>query len=53
LAHYFGLRGVAVALIAGEIVIASGVLRSSLRFLGDTWRGFLESLWSVPKISDK
>jgi len=52
LAHHFGLRGVAVALIAGEAVIASGVLRSSLLFLGDSWGGFLESLWSLPKIRD-
>jgi O-antigen/teichoic acid export membrane protein len=52
LAHHFGLRGVAVALIAGEMVIASGVLRSSLRFLGDTWGGFLGGLGSVPKIRE-
>lgn len=50
LAHHFGLRGVAVALIAGEIVIASGVLRSSLKFLGDTFGSFMKSMVSVPKI---
>ncbi len=49
LAKTFGLRGVAVALIGGEMVIASIVLRSSLNFLGDTMSGFLASLISLPK----
>jgi O-antigen/teichoic acid export membrane protein len=49
LAHHYGLRGVAAALIGGEIVIASFVLRFSLRFLGDTMKGFWESMWSVPR----
>jgi O-antigen/teichoic acid export membrane protein len=49
LAHQYGLRGVAAALIGGEIVIASFVLRFSLRFLGDTMKGFWESMWSVPR----
>lgn len=50
LAHPFGLRGVAVALIAGEILIASTVLRTSLKFLGDTFGGFARSMFTVPKL---
>jgi O-antigen/teichoic acid export membrane protein len=49
LASPFGLRGVAVALIGGEIVIASIVLQSSLNFLGDTMGGFWRSMFSVPR----
>ena len=50
LAGRFGLRGVAVALIAGEAVIAATVLRASLRFLGDTFGGFVRSLFSLPRL---
>jgi O-antigen/teichoic acid export membrane protein len=49
LAHRYGLRGVAVALIGGEIAIASFVLRFSLHFLGDTMAGFWGSMFSVPR----
>jgi hypothetical protein len=49
LAHHYGLRGVAAALIGGEILIASFVLRFSLRFLGDTMAGFWGSMFSVPR----
>jgi len=48
MAHLFGLRGVAVALIAGEAFMAVNVLRTSLRFLGDTLGGFVHSLFQVP-----
>ncbi len=50
LAHRFGLRGVAVALIVGEIVIASTILRSSLAFLGDTFGGFAKALFTMPRL---
>jgi O-antigen/teichoic acid export membrane protein len=46
----FGLRGVAVALIGGEIFMAAIVLRSSLSFLGDTFSGFTRSLFSIPRL---
>jgi len=49
LAHSFGLRGVAYALIGGEIFMASNVLRSSLKFLGDTFSGFTSSMLSLPR----
>jgi O-antigen/teichoic acid export membrane protein len=49
MAHFFGLRGVAVALIAGEAFMAASVLRTSLRFLGDTPGGFVSSLFRLPK----
>jgi O-antigen/teichoic acid export membrane protein len=50
MAHYFGLRGVAVALIGGEIFMAAHVLRASLKFLGDTMGGFAQGMISVPKL---
>jgi O-antigen/teichoic acid export membrane protein len=50
LATHFGLRGVAVALIGGEIFMALIVLRSSLRFLGDTFGSFARSLFSLPSL---
>ena len=49
MAHLFGLRGVAVALIGGEVFMAVNVLRTSLRFLGDTLGGFASSLFRLPK----
>ncbi len=49
MAHYFGLRGVAYALIGGEIFMASNVLRASLKFLGDTFSGFTTSMLSIPR----
>jgi O-antigen/teichoic acid export membrane protein len=50
LAPHLGLRGVAVALIGGEIFMAASVLRSSLKFLGDTFREFFSSMFSMPKL---
>jgi O-antigen/teichoic acid export membrane protein len=50
MAHLFGLRGVAIALIAGEAFMAVHVLRTSLRFLGDTLGGFASSLFHLPKL---
>lgn len=50
MAHLYGLRGVAIALIAGEAFMAVSVLRTSLRFLGDTLGGFAASLFRVPKL---
>jgi O-antigen/teichoic acid export membrane protein len=47
-AQHLGLRGVALALIGGEIFMALIVLNSSLRFLGDTFMGFAKSMISVP-----
>ena len=51
LASFFGLRGVAVALIAGEIFMALNVLRNSLEFLGDTFGDFTRSMFSIPKLT--
>ena len=55
LAKAFGLRGAAIALLAGEAVMAASVLRSSLRFLGDTFAGFAEAMVTLPRsgIRDK
>ena len=50
LAQYFGLRGAALALIAGEVFMAASVLRSSLRFLGDNFGDFARSMFSIPKM---
>jgi O-antigen/teichoic acid export membrane protein len=50
LAGIFGLHGVAVALMAGEIFMAAHVLRASLAFLGDTFSGFFGSMLSIPRI---
>jgi len=50
LAEHFGLRGAALALIVGEIFMACSVMRSSLRFLGDTFAGFARSMFSVPRL---
>jgi O-antigen/teichoic acid export membrane protein len=50
LAAHFGLRGVAFALIAGEVFMALIVLRSSLNFLGDTFGAFMRSLFSLPRL---
>jgi O-antigen/teichoic acid export membrane protein len=49
----FGLRGAAVALIGGELFMASSVLRSSLKFLGDTFGGFLRSMFSMPTMKHR
>ncbi len=50
LATKFGLHGVAVALMAGEIFMAVHVLRASLAFLGDTFSGFTAALFSIPRL---
>jgi O-antigen/teichoic acid export membrane protein len=50
LARSSGLRGVAVALIGGEILMALIVLRSSLRFLDDSFGAFARSLFSLPRL---
>jgi len=53
LAHTFGLRGVAVALLGGEVFMAVNVLHNSLQFLGDTFGGFFRSMLSVPTLSSR
>jgi O-antigen/teichoic acid export membrane protein len=51
MAHFFGLRGVAAALIGGEAFMAANVLRNSLKFLGDTFSGFFRSIFTIPKLN--
>lgn len=46
----FGLRGTAVAVIAGEIFMSAYVLQASLSFLGDTLKGFLAGMFAVPRL---
>ena len=50
LCHWIGLRGAAIALIAGEAFMSIFVLRASLKFLGDTLGGFVGSLFTLPKL---
>jgi O-antigen/teichoic acid export membrane protein len=50
LSRHFGLRGAAAALIVCEMVLATTVLRTSLRFLGDNFGDFARSMFSVPKL---
>jgi O-antigen/teichoic acid export membrane protein len=50
LAHAYGIRGAAVALIGAEIFMSAFVLRASLAFLGDTFTGFMRSMFSIPKL---
>lgn len=50
LAYPLGLHGVALALIAGEALMAATVLRASLRFLQDTPSGFARSLFRLPRL---
>lgn len=46
----FGLRGAAVATIAGEIYMAVHVVRASLKFLGDNLPDFVRSMFSFPRL---
>ena len=46
----FGLRGAAVAVIAGEIFMSAYVLRASLSFLGDTLSGFVSGMFALPNL---
>ena len=50
LCHWIGLRGAAIALIGGEAFMSAFVLRASLRFLGDTFAGFVGSMFTVPRL---
>jgi O-antigen/teichoic acid export membrane protein len=43
------LRGVALSLILGDLIMAAVVLKQSLEILNDTWGGFLGSMLSVPQ----
>ena len=46
----FGLRGAAVAAIAGEIYMSAYTLQASLHFLGDTFQGFMAGMVAVPRL---
>jgi O-antigen/teichoic acid export membrane protein len=50
LVKYFGLRGAAVGALSGEILMATYVLTTSLRFLGDSFSGFARSMLSLPNL---
>ena len=46
----FGLRGTAVAVIAGEVFMSAYVLQASLTFLGDTLSGFFAGMFALPRL---